>query len=461
MTTVLYTPATGYPDLEIKIAYGLARVAFEAAGIDGVRIIPAGGYYQVQANADPNRLNAVFRILSRRLLASNYIPFSTPGITSRSAGNLIVKPDESHDLAIYLQPQLDPRHLKTNVCGHELGRDQTVSNVIGLTAATSFPKRRDGLDVQYQPVDPKQRGSPRIPRRPTNPGKICKTCALLALTGTWFATCFFTVQESRIMVIPVPRRQVDGLQLERLFSYQHQLRQKYISQQLPLRVIPLLFFSRVPSSADFLEGFDLYVVVLSRQQGYHVDGILVLPVADYFNFVRWSPYNLAAVDLLLRGDAKSAALAELNRLICTGKPADPARFARLYTEETSTGEYTNLLYYQTVEYLLKEVAMIKPEIIENRSIGSLARTLRYFIREKKYGYADDIRNARRDTRVFEETIAKMLREAKLRLEQKEKIHLPSDEEVKEVFRLANEDFESTRLALVILAFSFPARVEDA
>ncbi len=55
----------------------------------------------------------------------------------------------------------------------------------------------------------------------------------------------------------------------------------------------------------------------------------------------------------------------------------------------------------------------------------------------------------------------MLREGKLRLEQNEKIHLPSEEEIKEVFRLANTDFESTKTALVILAFSFPSGKEES
>lgn len=113
--------------------------------------------------------------------------------------------------------------------------------------------------------------------------------------------------------------------------------------------------------------------------------------------------------------------------------------------------------------------MIDQKIIENPAISSLAKTLRYFIREKKYGYADDIRNARLNRRDFEETIAKMLREGELRRlnqEQDKKagkkvenwIHLPKESEIKEIFRLANEDFEATKLALVILAFSFPQRL---
>jgi CRISPR type I-A-associated protein Csa5 len=104
--------------------------------------------------------------------------------------------------------------------------------------------------------------------------------------------------------------------------------------------------------------------------------------------------------------------------------------------------------------------MISQSVIENSSLASLAKTLIYFIRERKYGYADDIRNAREDSRDFEETIAKMLREARLRLEQKEKIHIPKESEIQEVFKLANMDFEATKTALVILAFSFPSGTKE-
>ena len=60
----------------------------------------------------------------------------------------------------------------------------------------------------------------------------------------------------------------------------------------------------------------------------------------------------------------------------------------------------------------------------------------------------------------------MLREGELRRVKQEQdkkqgrkienwIHLPTEEEVKEVFRLTNQDFDKTKTALVILAFSFP------
>ncbi len=185
----------------------------------------------------------------------------------------------------------------------------------------------------------------------------------------------------------------------------------------------------------------------------------MISIGEYLKFISSNPYNIAIIDIMLNNEAFGA-MQELNNAIYYHEKDSIPKFARLYLQETSSDYFTNLLYPETAKYLLKEVAMIDSETIENPALNSLARTLRYFIREKKYGYADDIRNARQDSRDFEKTIAKMLREGRLRLEQKEKIHLPSDEEIKEVFKLANDDFESTKTALVILAFSFPSRIDE-
>jgi CRISPR type I-A-associated protein Csa5 len=154
------------------------------------------------------------------------------------------------------------------------------------------------------------------------------------------------------------------------------------------------------------------------------------------------------------------ALQELNKIIYHKNLSSLLVFPRLYSQETSTNNFVNLLYPETAKYLLKEVAMIRQDIIENQAIGSLARTLRYFVRDRKYHYADDIRNARQESKAFEETIAKMLREGRLRRGQKEEIHLPTENEMKEVFRLANEYFEDVKTTLVILAFSFSSKAEE-
>ncbi|ACI21287.1 type I-A CRISPR-associated protein Csa5 [Thermodesulfovibrio yellowstonii] len=458
----LYTPATGFPDLDVKIAYGLTRVGIEAFGIESVAIHYEGGFYRVTFDIDKNdfeKLNKMFNLLCQRLLFSTYIPFSTPGIAGRSAESVTVNENESFSLDFYKSFTIIAKNKKgENVCRHEFDH---IGNVIGFTVATSFHNKRDGVDIQLQYKNPKDKNSPKLPRRPTNPKNICKTCGLLALLGIWYTSFIFNVARKEVIVIPIPKGNVSGRKLQEIFALQHQIRKEWFNQDIPQVLIPLVFLSKIPSSADILKGFDLFIAILSRKQGYHVDRIFLIPIENYLKFIRGTPYNIATIDNILTQKAY-AALQELNNTIYNLNKTSILKFARLYVQETSPkkGDWVNLLYPETVRYLLKEVAMISLEIIENPALGSLARTLRYFIREKKYGYADDIRNARKESRDFEETIAKMLREGRLRLEQKEQIHLPTDEEVKKVFRLANEDFESTKLALVMLAFSFPSRTEE-
>ena len=73
MAITLYTPATGFPDLEIKIAYGLARVAIEAVGIEKVSIHNNGGFYSVIINiseSECGKLDKTFNLVCKRLLSS-------------------------------------------------------------------------------------------------------------------------------------------------------------------------------------------------------------------------------------------------------------------------------------------------------------------------------------------------------------------------------------------------------
>jgi len=66
----IYTPATGFPDLEIKIAYGLARVGIEA-GYD-FSLIPDKGFYRIEFQAsDLDKLNSTFLHILSVLLSSD------------------------------------------------------------------------------------------------------------------------------------------------------------------------------------------------------------------------------------------------------------------------------------------------------------------------------------------------------------------------------------------------------
>ncbi len=458
MSIVLYTPATGFPDLEVKIAYGLARVGIEAFGVEKVAIENKDGFYTINIEANENeffKLNRTFNLLCKRLLASEHIPLLTPGIKKSGTsggfvGNIITKENENFSLEVYQQTRKFYRnHTKDElICDHT--DTKVVGTVLGLAAESSYHRTRNILDI-----GPSQKDTIR---RPTEPKKICKTCALLALLGIWYASFIFQVAEKEVIAIPMLKGKISGLTLQEIFSIQHEIRKNWFNQEIPQTAIPLVLLSKIPSSADILQDFDLFIAVLSRQQGYHVDGLYLIPIENYLDFIRQTSYNVATIENILRNKTCES-LQELNNIIYNRNKVSLPKFARLYVAETSTNKFTNLLYPETTKYFLKEVAMISQEIIENPALKSFARTLQYFIKEKKYSYADNIRNAKKEAKDFEETIAKMLREGRLRLEQSEMIHIPSEEEIKEVFRLANQDFEATKIALTILAFSFLSKAE--
>jgi len=462
----LYTPCTGFPDLEAKIAYGLARVGIEAFKSNNVKLTPESGYYKIEINGNWATFEKAFVFISHRLLSSSFIPSNTPGITGRTADKLTIKEGESVSLDLYKNfPRITFGNRKSEIICRHQWKGVKISNVIGLTSSTSYHHERDFINVQI--YRDKRRGIDKI-QRPTDPIKICKTCALLSLLGTWYATFMFSVKGRQIFAVPLPKKEIWGITLTKIFSLHHIMRKEWINKDIPQRAVPLILLIKIPSSAEILEGFDLFVTVLSRQQGYHVDGLSILPLEPFLDYVKYSSYNVASIDTMLNKNAFNSLLS-LSNLLFSKSLTGITKFAREYSKETSTNNFVNLLYPETVYYLLREIGMIKKEIIENGAIGSVARTLRYFVREGKYQYADNIRNARKDSKEFENTIVKMLREAELRRVQEEKkeqkerykfVNIPSEKEIKELFQLANKDFDEVKTALVILAFSFPTKKEE-
>ncbi|HOP60132.1 MAG TPA: type I-A CRISPR-associated protein Csa5 [Candidatus Saccharicenans sp.] len=472
----LFTPATGYPDLEAKIAFGLARVAIEADL--NPSIIPYKGLYEIRLDCNgrpPKELNEAFLMLIERLLSSQR--FFDLGVKAKDKQKYPANSDTSERLKscqidltkLFCKRDISEFLIKKDIfCGHE--DFNKFGGRTGLILLSSF-----------------HAGKPysRDKREDTFNLKLCEVCGYLAVLGLFSFS--FNIQMGNkknrknikhVIVLPVPRKELGPDHLLKLFGLQKTLHNYWLSDVQPLRTFTLALLAKNPSISDFINGQEIYFhITLTSKDNRgdtvieQIDSVNLYPL---ISFISSSPFNSASI-LKLLGNSKAQpkidSLIEIVEVIENTKINSLARFPRLYTLDTSTKEFTNLLFPDTAKYLLKEVAMINQEIIENPAISSLAKTLRYFIREKKYGYADDIRNARPNTHDFEETIAKMLREGELRRlnqEQDKKagkkvdnwIHLPKESEIKEIFRLANKDFESTKLALVILAFSFPQKGEE-
>jgi len=466
----LYTPATGFPDLEVKIAYGLARVGIEA-GYEPA-IIPQNGFYQVvYKNYVPDKTKQTFLMILNRLLTSNR--FFDLGVKAKDrtkypANKEIIKrihdslKKVQFDSIFSLRYNSDFNFKKRTFCGHD--DFNRFGGRTGLILLSSFhagkPFFRDKFYDKFNL-------------------NLCEICGYLAVLG--LNSFGFNIQmgigknKKYAIVLPISEKELMIENLYMLLALQKTLHNFWLSDVQPLRTFTIGLLAKVPSISDITNDLQLFyhlsLVSKDNRGDTVVEQTALTNAIPFSKFISASPYNCSTISRLLGSfkiSPKISSLIEITNIIEHLEKNSLLKFARLYVQETSTKDWTNFLYPETTKYLLKEVAMIPQNIIENKSLQSLARTLRYFIRERKYGYADDIRNARKDARDFEETIAKMLREGELRRVQQEQekqagkevknwIYLPKEDEIKEVFRLANEDFESTKLALVMLAFSFPTK----
>jgi len=179
--TTLHTPGTGFPDQEAKIAFGLARLGVEATGIEAVSLQNVGGYYRIEVGCPLSRLTSAFATLSGRVLSSaNRLARRTPGVTGRSADNLVVEDIGSLSLDEYASPPTaTTRNTPSDTaCRHAVRGPDKVSNVLGLTALGGYHHARDGINTQSGPYGV---------TRPTSPKRVCRTCALLAVLGQWAA----------------------------------------------------------------------------------------------------------------------------------------------------------------------------------------------------------------------------------------------------------------------------------
>jgi len=468
MSITLYTPATGFPDLEAKIALGLARVGIEA-GCEP-NIISQKGFYQIELEQfTPDKFNQTFLMLLKRLLSSDR--FFDLGVKTKDKTKYSTTEEIITRMQTLLQNNgieqfyplnqiIDFNFKKDAFCGHK--KVSKFGGSSGLILLSSFhagkPYFRDKLYDKFNL-------------------NLCEICGYLAVLG--LNTFGFVVQmgtgknRKYIIALPIPKQKLETGMLQILMSLQKTLHNFWLSDLLPLRVFFIGLLAKVPSISYVMNELQLHFHLTMVSKDNRGDTIVeqteLVNCINLSKFISASSYNNATVESLL-GKSKEKpgilSLIELTTAIEKYEKDSLPKFARFYIQETSTDDWTNLLYPQTTRYLLKEVAMIKKEFIENKAILSLARSLRYFIKERKYNYADDIRNARKDSNKIEETIVKMLREAELRRVKQEEdkkagkkidnwIHIPNVADVQEVIRLENEDFESTKLALIMLAFSFP------
>jgi hypothetical protein len=90
-------------------------------------------------------------------------------------------------------------------------------------------------------------------------------------------------------------------------------------------------------------------------------------------------------------------------------------------------------------------------------LKDVARTIRYFVRDRKYGYVDKLANAF-TAQVAEVALREAIRDARSAADQGEKVHLPSDNVIKDLIELLKRDLSAAGV-LATLALVYPSTQE--
>ncbi len=459
----LYTPGTGFPDLEAKIAYGLAAIGLEVT--DEVEIEEYGGRFIVRiGTGNAKAINKAFEMFVRRMLTSTHM-FFIPGVqakyrdvytTADRHGKLKERLLNYDLLSLYDNRENIPVNFRSDkLCHHEeippLGKsDARKTGGLLLAASTHAgkPYKKDSVVTNFNTT-------------------LCEVCGYIAIIGLAKFAFQNIVGDKKayrnIVTIAIPSERLDSSAIKFLMSAQRIVSKKWLTGDISLRTTPFALMAKFPSICYSLKDINtvLHVSAFSPdgRGGFRLDEFTSQSDIPFKKFIGTHPENVATVDRLLGQQPAVSAIDALYECLQSNDWGYASLFARLYSKETSKGNYVNLLYPKTANYLLKEVCMIPEEIIKDEAINALASTLRHFVLERNYGYVDSIRNARYESKDFEETIAKLLREAQIRSdpEHKKYVPIPSDEQIRHIFSIASESeekFNQVKTALSILAFTW-------
>jgi len=423
----LYTPATGYPELEAKLAYGLARIGLECC--EDVTIEPQPAFYRVHIDATEADVNTALITLATRSLAGDHLYLGQPGIQVRYFERYAPAPEDLDGLlgACHGCPEPTRPNLRQNMCGHDDIEPWggTKGFILVASAYVGMPARRDRAHSKSNLA-------------------LCALCGTLVMLATHsfvFQTSIGERDAKRAVMTPIPYTVLGAAQLVEMQAAQKLTPERVARNDLPAVTVP------------------------DRVVATHFSSVRAIS-----EFVNASPFNAATVEWLLAPRQPVVdPLMQLTRLLTEGDLHARRRLATSFARGYVTGanpENPRLLYPVTVRHIGEEVLMIPGEIMRNDSIHSLASALRHFVQERNYGFVDNVRNARYDSHDLERTLTQMLRQMQVhRAAEKRGAWLPDDAQVAEVVTLASESedqFEDVKLALTLLALSrWHGRDEEA
>jgi len=476
----LQTPGTGFDDFESRIALGLCRVALDCVEPKQVTLEEIDDRYVVHLDSnDTKRVGDALSLWILRSISSEdflqKIPGTRPkeiydGITKyKKTSKSVKRKGHASKMADFgLQIRKDPLRLldlyrenfsrelrrgaHDNICGHKIDK------ILGAILAFS-----------------PQLGSPPIrnnPVRSTEPPDVCPYCASLGLLGIASFQVGVTVSRNRRLTkeryffIPRFRGQTTGSALQSYITAAKHIQPRL--NNVPSNSALLALLSSYPHIGRIVQE---HIAEASRLPTFFVamvDTTGNAPRYQHFEernidaelkFLGDNPYNVALAQRAYRyTEDKPELLGLLSKTLQFKRNQDAVSFCREYV---STTKGKQLVYKESVKYIAKEVLDMDEKLIDDPNIGAVAKMLKYFVSKQNFGPVDYLRGSQTP-----EEFAKYLLDAHRKAagiyskpdekkDKKEKeLFFPSEDNVREVLKLSESNFEQVKILTCILAFTY-------
>jgi len=457
----LQTPGTGFDDFESRIALGLCRVALDCVEPEQVTLEESFDRYLIHINIDEGKKDNLvkslswwcLRTLSDRSSLLRIIGFRPKGIdiqTEKISKHGLAIQNKQNDILQFYNLTLSKTIRKGShdlICGHK--KTEKFPAILAFSPSLGSPPIRNN------------------PVRSTNPPDLCIYCGTLSVLGITSFQVNMQINNKKkiketISFIPRFRSQTSGRALSQYIAAIKNITIRLAS--IPSISASLGLLSSYPHIARILSE-NVKTIFIARGEYTNPPGVWRYNFSEERNidaelkFLGDNPYNVALAQSAYRyTEDKPELLGLLSKTLQFKRNQDAVSFCREYV---STTKGKQLVYKESVKYIAKEVLDMDEKLIDDPNIGAVAKMLKYFVSKQNFGPVDYLRGSQTP-----EEFAKYLLDAHRKAagiyskpdekkDKKEKeLFFPSEDNVREVLKLSESNFEQVKILTCILAFTY-------
>lgn len=457
--TTFYTPGTGLPDFEMRIALGLCAAALNYAEPENVKLKEEFDRYIIEldngSDASSNLAKSLGWLCQNRL-ADQSLLLRTPGfrpkwLEKQAKGVADFGKKLSNDNnklnEIFWEPHKNRMGAHDYPCGHsDFKANEPFGALLTFSPQLGQPPKRNNVGHQI-----------------TLP--LCPYCGVTGIAGTAFFQVDVSIsnpdksKRERYFFLPRFQGEISGMLLAQYLAATKNIRGNL--EDIPASAATLALLASYPHLIEVL-GNSIASFFVGRldnsgnapRYGYHLEQ----PIQMEIRFLD-SLYNRALVQRCYRMNMRSELLGLLARSFQNYDGKSAIDFARTFISAT---EGKALLPSSATEFFIKEVFKMDKTLLEGekfKTIKEVADMLQHFVRDRNFGYVDNLRKAR-DADEFGRLLLDAQREAQsVMLDPKKpnKPYLPGQNTIQRLLQVVNEDekqFKSVQTLVALLAFTY-------